>query len=202
MAPALADYAASYVLVRIGPDDPVLLAAAGFYDDAGAATLLGGVNATIEGTSITVAVPRSNEVLALPMGPTPGAYRLTQPYALSYVMTCDPQGCSNRPAPAEQVASAWDRAPDADYGLDYVFPSPPPAPPVQAPSPAATTAPASTTTVTVRETTTRTTTVTQEITVTSTPLPIHVEAKGTPAAGLVFVALALGAGLLVRRGIA
>jgi hypothetical protein len=199
-APSLADYASSYVLVRLGPDDPDLAAAVGYYDSAGAGTIVSPANVTVDGGSIVVNVPRSSEALALPDGPTPGAYRITQPYALSYILTCDPaQGCGSRSYPDANLASAWDRAPDTDFGMDFVFPSPPPAPPVQAASAATTTAPVSTTTVTVVQTTTRTTTVTQEITVTSTPLPIHVEAKGAPSLGLVLVALALCGSLVLRR---
>lgn len=201
--PALESYASSYVLVRLGPDDANLTAVQGFYDGNGTGTLLGPVNATINGTSIAVAVPRAGAALALPEGPTPGPYRITQPYALSYLMECAPaDGCRTQGAPpVEQLASAWDRAPDAEFGLDYVFASP--AGPTEAPVLDQTTVTTtSTTTVTVVQKLTSTTTVTEESTVTHIPLPIHVEGKATPGLGMVLAAGGLVASLALRRRLA
>lgn len=127
-APTLDKYAASYVLVRLGPDDPTLTAAAGYYDTAGTGTLEGSLNASVDGTSITVDVPRTHATLALP-DPTAG-FTIASPYALSYVLTCDPaRGCQSQPAPASpagpadgawgNVSGTWDRAPDQGNGTNY-----------------------------------------------------------------------------------
>ncbi|MEA3135720.1 MAG: hypothetical protein QOC71_1, partial [Thermoplasmata archaeon] len=185
-SPTLADYASSYVLVRMGPDDPTFVAALGFYDSAATGTLLDALNATIDGTSISVVVPRASEAIAMPTGPTPGAYRITEPYALSYAMGCVPsEGCLSQGSPHEATAAGWDRAPDTDFGMDFVFPSPPPPP---APAAAKATGPAatvtSTTTVTVVQKEVKVMTVTETATFTHTPLPLVSDAKGTPGLGL------------------
>lgn len=200
-APELEGYESSYVLVRVGPEDPAVAAALGYYSDSNPNPMQA-ANVTIDGTRIDVVVPRSSEAIAIPAGATPGAYRIATPFGLSYVMACAPSaevGCLNQGPLNDQVASAWDRAPDTGFGTDYVFAAPPPAEPEEAVLPAAGSTVTSTTTVTTVQTETRTTTMEREVTVTSTPFPVHVEAKGAPSVGPAFLAVALGLGITLRR---
>jgi hypothetical protein len=193
-APALDGYESSYVLVRVGPEDPAVAAVLGYYTDSNP-NAVQAANVTINGTSIDVAVPRSSEAIAIPAGATPGAYRITTPFGLSYLMACAPSaevGCLNQGPLNDQVASAWDRAPDTGFGTDYVFAAPSPAEPTQADTATGGSTVTSTTTVTTMQTETRTMTVEHEVTVTSTPFPVHVEAKGAAGPGFVLALAILG----------
>lgn len=188
-APTLDGYASSYVLVRLGPDDPAVApsAATGYYDGDGTAALQESLNATVDGVEVAVSVPLSSVVVNLADGPA-GA-RITGPYALSYAMPCAPdEGCVNQGAPAEQLASFWDRAPDTGTGADYWLP----APAAADSSGGAVDAAASSTTVTVVETQTQTVTRTetqeQTETVTFTPAAAETHAKASPAAGILVAA--------------
>jgi hypothetical protein len=200
-APALTGYAASYVLVRLGPDDPAFAAVAGFYDSAGTATVKESVPVTIAGADIEVDVPLSSETVAMPDGLLWGS-RISAPYALSYAMACEPKdGCLNAEAPAEQVASLWDRAPDSGTGADYWLP----APADNGTGSATQTSTASASTVTVVQTQTQTVTRTETRgvteTVTITPDAAATEAKASPAAGIL-VAAGIVALAAVRRRLA
>jgi hypothetical protein len=200
-APTLDGYASSYVLVRIGPDDPALSAATGYYDGDGTPTLEETLNATVDGTQITVSVPLSSVVVGLANGLEAGA-RVGSPYALSYILTCDPeQGCGSLSPPVEQLAPFWDRAPDSGTGADYWLPAPAPS----GSGSGTTEAPASATTVTVVETQTQTVTRTetqeQTETVTFTPAAVETHVKASPAAGIL-VAAGIVALAAVRRRLA
>jgi hypothetical protein len=212
-APTIEGYTASYVLVRLGVDDPAMAALAGHVDPDGLFVSDGPVNATIEGASVTVVVPRAHPALALPEGPTPGEYRVSEPWAFSAPMACAPdggQGAVGAPAGCPSLknqqpgvppvsSSEWDRAPDAGVGTDYVFAAPPSQGDTTDASSGAASTVTSTTTVTKVETQTRTTTVDREVTVTSTPFPLHVEAKGAAGLGLPALLLALTMVVLLGR---
>lgn len=195
-APALKDYASSFVEVRLGPDDAI----AGHFDGEGAATVLGPVNVTIDGAAIEVAVPLAHGIVGMPGGLASG-YRVSAPYAQSYAMACAPEeGCADISAPVEPVGSLWDRAPDSGTGADYWLPAP--VEPDSAETQTATTAP-SATTVTVVETSTVTRTETQAVTetVTFTPAGDGTGSKASPAAGIL-VAFGVVALAAARRRLA
>jgi hypothetical protein len=199
-APHIEGYNASYVLLRVGPNDANLTTAYGYMDDEADFHSLGQANVTAADAGFNLTLPLDAVALAIPTGPTPGAYRIAGPYALSYALTCTPsagqgsdlEGCLMRSPPG----STWDRAPDADVGLDFVFPSPP-LPPPEDTRPKVTV----TTTTTVTQVRDRylTFTVTETATFTHTPFPLHVEAKGTPALGLAGLGLVFAVAMLVRR---
>jgi hypothetical protein len=201
-APSLTDYAASYVLVRLGVDDPAIAAVAGYYDSQGTATDEGAVTAAADGAAITVDLPLASDVVGLPGGLEDGA-RVSTPYAASYAMACAPQaGCGNL-SPPEQAASLADRAPDSGTGADFWLPAP------AAPnaggnvSETQTSTPASATTVTVVQNQTRTVTRTETqertATVTIAPNAAATEAKTSPAAGILVAAALVGLAAVRRR---
>lgn len=168
-APQTAGYNRSYIVYRHGPADESLRSAIGVFDDEGVLTLNGTVAVTVAENEIVFAVSRDNPALAIPHGAEPGAYRINQTYAYSSPQICFPAQevpqvgtvtCAPllKPAPdaPPTTAAQWDRAPDAGFGTDFVFPAPPPKAAPAKPSLQATTSTQGPTTVTVTSTTTTT----------------------------------------------
>lgn len=201
-APALTDYAASYVLVRLGLDDPTVAAVSGFYDSKGNAADKAAVTAVVDGAAITVDLPLSSEVVGLPDGLESGA-RVATPYAASYLLACAPEeGCGTLSPPAEPAASLWDRAPDSGTGADFWLPEPA-VPESSSTSETQTSTVASASTVTVVQTQTQTVTRTETLertsTVIFTPAAAETHEKASPAAGILVAAAIVGLALLRRR---
>lgn len=205
-APAIEGYNASYVLVRLGPEDPSLAAATGYRDAEGTFNVVAPANVSVNGTSIAVTVPRAAESIAIPNGTAPGAYRITAPHGISYLLTCAPdggqgspvEGCLNRPAPRDELASGWDRAPDTGFGLDFVFPEPAVAEDGPAGNETEEAASATTVTLTQVQTETFTYAVTETVTQTVAPAVDSIE-KTSPGAGILVVLLLTSLALVARR---
>lgn len=147
------------------------------------------VNGSVADGVFSWTVDRAGPLVALPAGDAAAGHKVTDLVAISAVGFSVVAGSGGFQA---------DAAPDAGFGIDYVFAAAPSAPPAEAPTTATGSTVTSTTTVTTVQTQTRTMTVEREVTFTSTPFPVHVEAKG--AAGLGLPALLLGLALVVLVG--
>lgn len=145
---------------------------------------------------VVFTMPRNHTYLQIPQGPTPGAFRLNESVATTWLARCrltvDPvltAACEPVTGPA---GLPGDRAPDAGAGRDYLFAQPLP-----------THTMTQTATQTVTATVTATSTETQEVltvlSATATAFPSSISREGLPGPGLLVALALLGLAVLVRR---
>lgn len=170
--PQFPDYSSTYVTFRAGPKAEKIAAPIGYRDTRGLFTFDGAAEADLNGTQLTLRVPRSSAFVNLPRGAAPGAYQVDQFMVYSLPELCFPQqdvptqgvySCAPLAKPIPPTTTTppsttahWDNAPDSGFARVFTFPSP-------APRSTTTQAPAPTTV-----TQTRTQTVTQTFTYTQT----------------------------------
>ncbi|MFO1534921.1 MAG: hypothetical protein ABR586_04590, partial [Thermoplasmatota archaeon] len=101
----------------------------------------GSAAASLNGTELTLRIPRTSPFVNLPRGATPGAYRVDHLAVYSLPELCFPkqevpsQGtytCAPLAKPIAPTATTppsteahWDNAPDTGFGRAFTFPSPP-----------------------------------------------------------------------------
>jgi hypothetical protein len=139
--PQFPDYAFSYIAFRDGPKAASIASPVGYADTRGLLVVDGSATASLNGTELTLRIPRTSPFVNLPRGATPGPYRIDHLAVYSLPELCFPKqevpsqgtyACAPLAKPVAPTASTppstdahWDNAPDAGFGRAFTFPSPP-----------------------------------------------------------------------------
>lgn len=196
-APTLPDYGFLRLEYRWGPEGGA--GTAWHVNATGVPQWVGTVPVQVASTSVSFAVHRTHPLVAIPLLPEPGAYRLNASHATSLVERChpataaSPAGCTSIARPAGDAV--WDRAPDTGFGNEYVFPAP-------LPTMTETRTATQSVTSTVTATATRTTEAITILTETATPFPSSLSRHGLPGPGILVLVALVGMALAGRRRLA